>query len=427
MQNKLLKFIREQGLVSPGDRVICAVSGGADSVALLFALYLLKDKINIQLEAAHFNHHLRGEESQRDEAFVRDFCARYDIPLHVGGAQVQPGKKGLEAAARDARYAFLQSLDGKIATAHTADDNAETVLLHMIRGTGLKGLGGIAPQRGKLIRPMLCVTRQAVEEFLPEWSLPHVEDSSNETDAFLRNRIRHHVMPLLREENPKIGENLSKMALRLRLDEEYLARQSTFETPPDVRFLRTLPPALRSRALEAFLKQSGIPEPEDAHISQAEALVFSENPSAKAAFPGGITISRTYDSLAVISNTAGLGETTLPCPGRIEVGDLRVTCEPAKEIRNTPDTFTVCPSGTLTLRSRKPGDAIRLPGGSKSLKKLFIDRKIPASQRDTIPVLCDGMGILGVYSIGVNLDRAAASLPAVTVRFEKIQGEKQNG
>ena len=104
-----------------------------------------------------------------------------------------------------------------------------------------------------------------------------------------------------------------------------------------------------------------------------------------------------------------------------------MTCEPAKEIRNTPDTFTVCPSGTLTLRSRKPGDAIRLPGGSKSLKKLFIDRKIPASQRDTIPVLCDGMGILGVYSIGVNLDRAAASLPAVTVRFEKIQGEKQNG
>ena len=198
MQNKLLKFIRELGLVSPGDRVICAVSGGADSVALLFALYLLKDKINIQLEAAHFNHHLRGEESQRDENFVRDLCTRYDIPLHVGGAQVQPGKKGLEAAARDARYAFLQSLDGKIATAHTADDNAETVLLHLIRGTGLKGLGGIAPQRGKLIRPMLCVTRQEVEDFLTEWSLPHVEDSSNETDAFLRNRIRHHVMPLLR-------------------------------------------------------------------------------------------------------------------------------------------------------------------------------------------------------------------------------------
>lgn len=427
MQNKLFQFIREQDLVSPGDRVICAVSGGADSVALLFALYLLRDKLKIQLEAAHFNHQLRREESQRDEIFVRDFCARYDIPLHVGSAQVQPGKKGLEAAARDARYAFLETLEGKIATAHTADDNAETVLLHLIRGTGLKGLGGIAPQRGKLIRPMLSVTRQEVEAFLNEWSLPHVEDSSNASDVFLRNRIRHHVMPLLREENPKIGENLSKMALRLRMDEEYLTRQSTFVTPPDVGLLRTLPPALRSRALEAFLKQSGIPEPEDAHISQAEALVFSENPSARAAFPGGVTISRSYDSLAVISDTADLGKTTLPCPGWTEVGGFCVTCEPAAEIRNTPDTFTVCPSGTLTLRSRKTGDTIRLSGGSKSLKKLFIDRKIPASQRDTIPVLCDGIGLLGVYSIGVNLDRAAASLPAVTVRFEKIQGEKQNG
>lgn len=427
MQNKLLRFIREQGLISPGDRVICAVSGGADSVALLFALYLLKEKLEIQLEAAHFNHQLRGEESQRDEDFVRDFCARYDIPLHLGGARVQPGKKGLEAAARDARYGFFDTLEGKIATAHTADDNAETVLLHLIRGTGLKGLGGIAPQRGKLIRPMLCVTRQEVEAFLTEWSLPHVEDSSNDSDAFLRNRIRHHVMPLLRNENPKIGEKLSQMALRLRLDEEYLARQSTFETPPDVGLLRTMPPALRSRALEAFLKQSGVLEPEEAHISQAEALVFSENPSAKAAFPGGVTISRSYDLLTVDSDTMGLGEMTLPCPGKLEVGNFRVTCEPAAEIRNTPDTFTVCPSGTLTLRSRKPGDAIRLPGGSKSLKKLFIDRKIPASQRDAIPVLCDDGGLLGVYSIGVNLDRAADVLPAVTVHFEIIQGEKQNG
>ena len=427
MQNKLLNFIREEHLIAPEDTIICAVSGGADSVALLFALYLLKDKLNIRLEAAHFNHHLRGEESRRDEDFVRDFCARYEIPLHVGGEQVQPGKKGLEAAARDVRYAYLQSLDGKIATAHTADDNAETVLLHLIRGTGLKGLGGIAPRRGKLIRPMLCVTRQEVEGFLRQWCLPHVEDSSNVSDAFLRNRIRHHVMPLLRQENPRIGENLSRMALRLRLDEEYLAQQSAFEELPDVYTLRTLPPALRSRALEAFLKQNGVPEPEDAHIAQAEALVFSENPSARAAFPGGVTVSRSYDRLTVIAKKADFGEVSLSCPDWAEFGGFRVTCEPAAEIRNTGDTFTVRPAGTMKLRSRKSGDALRLSGGTKSLKKLLIDRKIPASRRDAIPVLCDDVGVLGVCSIGVNLNRAAASLPAVTVRFEKIQGEKQNG
>ena len=427
MQNKLLKFIREQDLVSPGDRVICALSGGADSVAMLFALFLLKEKLGISLEAAHFNHHLRGEESQRDENFARDFCARYDIALHVGGGQVQPGKKGLEAAARDARYAYLQSLDGKIATAHTADDNAETVLLHLIRGTGLKGLGGIAPRRGKLIRPMLCVTRQEVEAFLAEWSLPHVEDSSNETDAFLRNRVRHHIMPLLRQENPRIGENLSQMALRLRLDEQYLTEQSTFDTLPDVKTLRQMPKALRSRALETFLKQNGIPEPEDVHIAQAEALVFSDNPSAWAAFPGGVTLSRSYDHLTVPADNGGIPKTFVPCPGQVEVGNYRVVCEPAAQIRCTPDTFTVCPSGALYLRSRQTGDTIRLSGGSRSLKKLFIDRKIPASRRDAIPVLCDDIGVLGVYSIGVNLNRAADSLPAVTVRFEKLEGEKQNG
>ena len=168
MLNKLLDFIRRYDLISPGDRVTCAVSGGADSVALLFALYLLREKLGITLEAAHFNHRLRGEESDGDQAFVKEFCGRYDIPLHLGSGEIIPGKKGLEAAAREARYAFLRSLPGKIATAHTADDNAETVLLHLVRGTGLKGLGGIAPVSAAVIRPMLTVTRREVEAFLRE-------------------------------------------------------------------------------------------------------------------------------------------------------------------------------------------------------------------------------------------------------------------
>ena len=145
MQNKLLTFVRSQGMIQPGDRIVCALSGGADSIAMLFAFYLLRETLNITLEAAHFNHHLRGEESDRDERFVADFCRSYDIPLHLGGGEVVPGKKGLEAAARDARYVFLEGLPGKIATAHTADDNAETLLMHLVRGTGLKGLAILQP------------------------------------------------------------------------------------------------------------------------------------------------------------------------------------------------------------------------------------------------------------------------------------------
>ena len=407
MQNKLYSFLKEYEMILPGDRVICAVSGGADSVALLFALYLLKDKLEIQLEAAHFNHHLRGEESDRDEAFVKELCDRYDIALHLGGEEVKPGKKGLEAAARDARYRFLKSLGGKIATAHTADDNAETVLMHLIRGTGLKGLGGITPVHGNIIRPMLNVTRQEVESFLEEWCMAHIEDSSNGTDAFLRNRIRHNVMPLLKQENPRLAENLSAMALRLRQDEDCLSRQASFAALPTVETLKTMHPALRSRCIEDFLKKNGVKEPEQTHISQVEALLFSEKPSAKASLPGNVTVSRCYDRLTVLEDGNLPEERELPCPGAVEFGDYQIRCCPAEEVTNRLDTFTVRPQGKLIVRSRQSGDEIRLTGGSKSLKKLFIDRKIPAAQRNRIPVICDDAGILGVYNIGVNMDRAA--------------------
>ena len=419
MQNKVLSFVRKYDLVSPGDTVICAVSGGADSVALLFCLYLLKDKLGITLEAAHFNHRLRGKESDRDEVFVKDLCDRYDIPLHIGSGNVVPEKKGLEAAARDARYGYFKTLSGKIATAHTADDNAETVLLHLVRGTGLKGLGGIAPINGSIIRPMLGVTRQDVESFLEEWCLSHITDSSNATDAFLRNRIRHHVMPLLKAENPKLAENLSAMALNLREDEKILSSLAEKEALPTVDTLKTMPPALRNRALEAFLKRSGVKEPEQSHLALAEKLVFSHKPSARAAFPGGITIARSYNALTVLREEEPLEETLLPCPGEAELPGYRVVCTPAEAIENTPTVFTVRPQGTMVLRCRQGGDTIRLSAGTKQLKKLFIDRKIPAAQRLQIPVLSDDRGVLGVCGIGANLDRLPPELPAVTVRFIK--------
>ena len=419
MLNKLTAFLRQHDMVQPGDTLICAVSGGADSVALLFGCYLLKEKLGITLEAAHFNHHLRGGESDRDEAFVKEFCDRYDIPLHLGGGEVKPGKKGLEAAARDARYGFLRSLPGKIATAHTADDNAETVLLHLIRGTGLKGLGGITPVSGNVIRPMLGITRQEVEDFLEEWCLHHIEDSSNAGDDFLRNRIRHKLMPLLKEENPRIGENLSAMALRLRLDEETLSRQADFETLPTVEQLKAMEPAIRSRCLEAFLKKSGVREPEQTHIAAAEKLLFSDKPSARISLPGGVTIARRYDRLEKLEGEDIPADTVLPCPGEVRWGTWRIVCQEVTAIDNDPDGFTLKTVGTITVGSRRSGDELRLPGGTKSLKKLFIDRKIPAARRNHLPVLRDAAGILAVGGIGPHQDRLAKDLPAVTIRFEK--------
>ena len=424
MLTKLREFNRKYDLIRPGDKIVCAVSGGADSMALLWAMYLLKDEWQLDLSAAHFNHRLRGAESDRDEAFVRDFCAGYGIPLRVGAADVVTGPKGLEAAARDARYAFLRALPGKIATAHTADDNAETGLMHLVRGTGLKGLGGIMPVNGRVIRPMLNVTRQDVEEFLAEYHVSHITDSSNDTDDFLRNRLRHQVMPLLKAENPRLSENLSAMAQRLRLDEEALAGLSQTDSPPRVNTLRAMHPALRARALEQFLKAGGVREPEAQHISLAETLVFSDNPSAKADFPGGITIGRCYDRLEVLPEQATLAEIPLPRSGTVRAGGYEITCQEASEPLCTTRAFTVIPQGAITIRPRQPGDTLRLSGGTRSLKKLFIDRKIPAARRSQIPVIADERGILAVCGIGANLDRIAAALTAVLIRIDPVDNSE---
>ncbi len=415
MLNKLRAFLKEQALLSPGDSVIAAVSGGADSVAMLFALYLLRDELGITLEAAHFNHHLRGAESDRDEAFVTDFCGRYDIPLHLGSGRIVPGKKGLEAAARDARYAFLRRLPGKVATAHTADDNAETVLMRLIRGTGLKGLGAIAPVSGNVIRPMLTVTRDDVEAFLEEYALPHVEDSSNGTDDFLRNRIRHGILPLMRAENPRIGENLSAMALLLRQDEACLQAMIPEEQVPDVSRLKAMEPALRRRALERFLKAQGVREPEQIHILQAEQLLYHWSPSAAMQFPGGVTIGRQYDRLVRLECAPELPETRLSVPGETCIGGKRFVSEYATDLEERPDSVLVCPVGALTVRSRRSGDTMRLPGGTRSLKKMYIDRKIPASHRAAVPVLADDRGVLAVFGIGTDIRFHPDSLPAVRI------------
>lgn len=425
MLSKLLKQLRRYEMVAPGDRVICAVSGGADSMALLWSFYLLREKLDIELAAVHFNHGLRGAESDRDEAFVRNFCDCYDIPLFVGSGAVKAGKKGLEAAAREARYGFFATLDGKIATAHTADDNAETVLMHLIRGTALDGLGGIAPINGSVIRPLLGITRNEIVAFLNEYHISYVEDSSNAGDAFLRNRLRHHVMPLLKQENPRLTENLSEMAMSLRLEAAALNAADAVGT--DVPALRQMASAQRNRALARFLKENGVPEPERSHIRMVESLVFSEKPSAWATFPGGVIIGREYDRLVRREKTSPI-ETKVLEPGQtVELPEqgLRICYAPATEICNTKDVFTVDTQGPILLRSRQEGDAIRLNVGTQRLKKLFVDRKIPAALRESIPVFADAQGVLGVAGIGANVDRLAKSLPAMQIRLESLETKRQ--
>ena len=412
MRNKLLAFIRHNHMVQPGDTLVCAVSGGADSMALLWGMYGLREKLDIRVEAAHFNHNLRGEESRRDADFVASFCKTHEIPLYMGEGSVTAGEKGLEAAAREARYTFLNSLSGKIATAHTADDNAETLLMHLIRGTGLKGLGGIAPVRGNIIRPMLTVTRREVLQFLEEEGIPYVTDSSNETDAFLRNRLRHHVMPLLTAENPSLAENLSATALRLRQDEEALDAQAELTT--NVTALREMPDALQTRALQKLLLHFGLQEPEGTHVELLRRIVCSDNPSASGRFAAGLVIRREYDHLIKLEEMISIGTWALNCPGKTKIPELGI-CVIFDEESGVP----VCIEGNPVLRSRQEGDTIRLSCGSKRLKKLFIDQKIPAHRRSRIPVIADDAGVVAIPEL--NLYRVCEDTPNCRIRVETVQ------
>ena len=418
MLNKLLQFVRTYDLIHDGDHIICAVSGGADSMALLFALKLLTDKLKIQLSAAHYNHHLRGEESDRDAAFVTEFCTGYNIPLFNGEGFVVAGEKGLEAAARDARYAYFATLPGIVATAHTADDNAETVIMNLIRGTGLRGLGGIAPTKPGIIRPMLAVTRADIVAFLEEYHIPHIEDSSNATDDFLRNRVRHHILPLLETENPRFSDNTSEMALRLREDEKVLSKLVT--QLPSVDRLRSMEQGMRSRYLHAFLKSCGVREPEAEHVKLLDCLVFSDNPSARAQFPNGVCITRNYEMLEVYNEPKAFAPVKLTNPGvtAIEEIGLRIHCGKSG-VSGCNDAYYVATNGDVLVRSRQAGDKIRVSGGTRSLKRLLIDKKIPASKRDSVAVISDEEGILAVVDIGVNLDRVATD-KGTYISVEKI-------
>ena len=421
MQSKMLSAIRRYEMVQPGDLVLCAVSGGADSMALLWGMWLLKEKLGIRVEAAHFNHRLRGEESDSDAEFVRKFCDFHDIPLHLGSGNVVPGPKGLEAAAREARYAFLRSLNGTIATAHTADDNAETVLLHLIRGSGLRGLGGVTPKSDRLIRPMLDVTRAQVEEFLNENYIRHVEDSSNGSDAFLRNRLRHHVMPLLRAENPSIAAGLSAAAQRIREDAQLLDSLAWELDRTDVTALREAPGPLRRRAIEGLLRENGFPEPSAEHIRQAEAVVFSEKPSARASF-GGVTLRRSYDRLTVEREQIILPTRALPAEGVTALPEIGMAVRTA--IADGPGENIISPAGQMVVRSRRSGDSLTTKGGTKSLKKRFIDRKIPQWERSAVPVIADDAGVLAVMGFGMDENRKSGG-PYIRIEFVTISEEAE--
>ncbi len=431
MRGNILRFIRENELIKPGSTLVCAVSGGKDSVCLLHVMRSLQKELFITVKAAHLNHQLRGEESDRDEAFVRSLCESLSVPLTVSRADVLARCKetgeSVEEAARVLRYRFFASLEGVVATAHTQDDNLETVLLNLVRGTALRGLCGIPPKRGQIVRPMLCVSRAEVEQYLLLNDLAHVEDSSNDSLLPLRNRLRHEVLPLLRRENPNLSETVFRMDAVLRQEDSYLEKQASSLLQScalssgswSCSVLRAAPQALQARAMRLLLAQLHIAKPAQAHVDALMHLIASSGGSSSVTLPGGKMLRRSYDILLIAADD--LPQTFEPkallLGGETKIPELslRISCRFVKKYEKSMQSLctfafkydTIDEIKALCVRPRQAGDEIQLPGGGRSLKKLLIDRKVPRDARSLVPVVADRAGVLLVYPLAVSVSRQA--------------------
>ena len=467
------KLIAEYRMLPPGTRVLCALSGGADSVCLMHLLYRLRRRLDIQVAAAHYNHCLRGAESDRDEQFVREFVSQCcgpdrhpgplgvaqplpEVELTVGrgdvAAQAARTGQGIEETARQMRYDFLQQAAREldctvIATAHNADDNAETVLLHLMRGTGLRGLGGIPPARDNIVRPLLTTTRQEIEDYLRTQGLPWVEDSTNRSDQYLRNRVRHQVIPALRQAAPGFDRRLIGFSSAVRSDEAYLEqlaeqalvglrqKDGRLTCPAAAVAGQADPIALRCTRLLMTRARNGDSRCTAAHLRALVGLCRSDDPSARIDLPGGLLVRREYGLLVLEKSPPappGTAEAALSLPGETDWGGWRIAC--------TRETYAGQPCGprdfwldggltALTVRPRRTGDTLAPPGRhEKSLKRWFIDEKVPAHRREQIPVLAAGRAAAAVCGLGPDRRHVpGAGAPAWHITLTERQSPSPSG
>ncbi len=435
-----------------GERVLCAVSGGLDSMCLLHMLDAWCRERGGQLTAAHFNHRLRGAAADRDEAFVREICGQWDIPLAVGRKDVREHAKreglSLEEAARSLRYAFLRRAAAeagcrRIYTAHHACDNAETVLLNLIRGTGLSGLTGMDWQRENLCRPLLGATREELEDYAARWSVPHIEDETNlDPDAAARNLLRLQVMPLLEELNPRAVEHICAAARRLREADRSLEADAAERTAHvevrdgrvtlSVDELAHATEAVRLRMLLRLFDLLGVGR-KDIGAAHLNAILDLTRRTAwgkegRLSLPHNVTARYCRRWLILETRPQCLTEVQL-VPGRpLKWGDYTLTLLDRGEGEGVAFSWQGRPGGSpvVTVGPCPPGERLTLPGsrGSRSVKRLCLDRGISLAERDRLPAVYVNGALAAVWRLGVDI--AFAPGGGGPCRFIKIEEtEKQ--
>lgn len=469
---KVFEYIESNQMIQANDKVIVGVSGGADSICLLFVLMEYQKRIPFSLAAVHVEHGVRGEESLEDARFVKEICGRYDIPLRCFSYKVPElaHQRGIsvEEAGRVVRYeAFertaLEIEADKIAVAHNQNDQAETMLWNMARGSGLAGVGGIRPVRDRIIRPLLCLKRSEIEAYLQEREIAWKNDSTNEKLDYTRNSIRHHILPVMeRELNPKTVEHMGALAEDIRRVERYLDGQAGIAEKKAViyengcakidveKFLREEELIQRLVLRKCLIKVGcGLKDVTRYHVEEMQRL-FKLQSGRRLILPGGWRAVRTFSEVHIIKECPAytsrkiryLEKLQIPGVQKCPLGVLELSVlECKKNIRYdalpfgknneivTQKMYTEWLDydkikGDIYLRTRQPGDylIINRQGGRKKLKEYLIEEKIPAGKRDEVLVIASGSEILWVIGHRIN---EAYKISADTEKVLKIQMKEE--
>lgn len=438
------RTIERENLIQKGDKILVALSGGPDSVCLLHCLKKLEHIYDLKIYAAHLNHMIRGMEAQKDAMYTAKLCDAFDLIFFVKSVDVplyaKKERLSLEEAARKVRYEMLFEIKDKIsadkiAVAHNLDDQVETVLMRLMRGTGIHGLRGMDYLREDgLIRPLLDVQKRDILKYCEEQKLSPRVDKTNEETEYTRNRIRINLIPLIEAEySPQIKMHLSKMANLLREDDAFLEAESSGIFQRDAVILEDrvklqaddlslLHPAIAKRIIRYAVKEAAgtLEGLESGHIDDVIDLMKSPKTHAMLHLPKGVFVYKRPEGILFTKKTIEAvsaeyryslkpGETI-----RIPEMDLKMESRtmskekcmmlPTGPLTKAFDIDKI--QGELIVRSRRDGDRIRPMGmgGTKKLKDLFIDLKIPREKRDSIPILCDERGILWVVGYKISED-----------------------
>jgi len=429
------KYINKNKLICPGQHIVVGVSGGADSMCLLHILKSLEKEYKLQLTVAHINHGMRLE-AKEDAAFVQETCEKWKIPFQEHRCNIvqlaKEKKCSEEVIGRNERYMFFEQVRkeykaDKIAVAHTMNDQAETLLMRLIRGSGITGLGAMMAKRDFVIRPLLMVSREEVEAYCQKHQIEFREDKTNKMDLYTRNKLRRHVLPLLKKDfNPNIIKTIAQTAFQLQETEQYLenqtkiAYQSLVEKHKNGYSIKIKPflayhLVIQGRVMRLVIANH-IGSLKDIHYQNIQDTLdlFYKQSGKMISIDEKTVAIREHDSIRIIKV-----EKSLSCSYNLTVGmneavqynkKIELILEDDGEIeQRRENTYTKKIdydkiSGNLQIRTRQPGDRILLKNGSKKLKDFFIDEKIPQTSRDRVLLIADGCNIIWV--IGYRLSEA---------------------